>query len=292
MSNKGVKYCEKSLEACDSSLSMNHRLLPDKTTIKSKISENLAKLREIFGGIKQEPAENEVIEENIQIIEEKSEHENSDKILKKKSIPKIRKKSSKSNKVKCKFCAKKLRKCSILMHMNKFHSKEIPFGCKFCDQKFFKAPNLKIHMGIQHPRECAAMKPKTFVCDFDGEVFICEICGRKYRRIKNLNFHQKLHEKDHQKRYKCHRCNYSTNYSITLKNHQKSHQHKDTKFAAMKNPLKCQKCSTFCKNKYALAKHMTVVHSKVSFQCDLCGSFFKAKCSMARHIKMKTCQNN
>jgi len=56
------------------------------------------------------------------------------------------------------------------------------------------------------------------------------------------------------------------------------------KFATMKNPIKCEKCSAFCKNKTTLSDHTKRVHSNIPHQCDLCGNFYKTRASLKIYI--------
>jgi len=104
--------------------------------------------------------------------------------------------------------------------------------------------------------------------------------------IKNVKTHQKTHIKNRPKPFKCHRCDYATDMQTSFNRHQKSHEHQDKKFAAMKNPLKCEKCAMFCKDKVALYDHMRHVHPKVLFQCDMCAKHIKVKCNLIKHIKL------
>jgi len=52
----------------------------------------------------------------------------------------------------------------------------------------------------------------------------------------------------------------------------------------MKNPIKCEKCPIFCKNKKALYNHMLKVHPKVLYQCDSCEIKIKTKGHLKMHI--------
>ena len=124
------------------------------------------------------------------------------------------------------------------------------------------------------------------------ESYECEICGMKFNLKKNIQKHQKTHDRNRPKPYKCHRCNYATDVKGNLKTHEKMHGNQDKKFAAMKNPVKCEKCQAFFKNSSLLKHHVKYVHPKHSFQCDLCGNYIKIKGNLIRHIKERICLKN
>lgn len=54
----------------------------------------------------------------------------------------------------------------------------------------------------------------------------------------------------------------------------------------IENPIKCEKCQTFCKNKAAWTKHMKCSHPKNTFQRDLCAKFVIIKRSVTKHMKL------
>ena len=120
--------------------------------------------------------------------------------------------------------------------------------------------------------------------------FECQICCKKFNQNEHLKAHQRIHDKNRSKPFKCHRCDYATDKKGNLSLHQRSQENQDKKFAAIENPLKCEKCHAFLRKSNSLYNHMKQVHPKVKFQCDLCGKYIKSKLGLTRHIKMRTCQ--
>ncbi|XP_070497893.1 zinc finger protein 60-like [Chironomus tepperi] len=197
--------------------------------------------------------------------------------------------------VECQICHKMLKYRSINDHMKEVHATDKKFHCKVCDKQFKSIQLLSSHEKIQNK------KYKCEICNKivssknqlnqhkkyyheNPESFECEICGKKFCQKSNLKSHQKNHTKNRLKSLKCQRCDYATDDKRSFKFHLQFHEKQDKKFAAMKNPLKCEKCPTFCKNKMALYDHMRAVHPKESFQCDLCAKFIKVKSSLRIHI--------
>jgi len=143
--------------------------------------------------------------------------------------------------------------------------------CDFCNKLY---PSLK--QLNQHKKEIHE-NPKSFGC---------EICGKKFNQKSILKSHQKTHDKNRSKLFKCHRCDYATDTQQSFKKHQNVHDRQDEKFSTMVNPIKCDKCSTFCKDKAALSGHMSSVHPKVLYQCDFCAKFSKVKSRLVTHMKI------
>ncbi|XP_070497895.1 zinc finger protein 260-like [Chironomus tepperi] len=205
--------------------------------------------------------------------------------------------------VECQICHKMLKFKSIDSHMTNFHASKNQFQCKICDKKFKSTQHLRIHEKI-HDKQfkcdiCSKMYPTNTQLNQHKKKyhqnpgsFECEICGKKFNRAYCLKSHQKTHNKNRPKSLQCQRCDHATDNKNSFKKHQKFHENQDIKFASMKNPLKCEKCPTFCKDKKTLYMHMRQVHPKESFQCDLCAKFIKKKESLVIHVNNHIRTNN
>jgi stress-induced morphogen len=169
----------------------------------------------------------------------------------------------------CKICSKSFKSAYYLKRHEKRHNKEIQ--CEICNKMFSTVGKL-----AQHKKECHENKRS----------FECEICNKKFNQKGNLKRHQKTHDKNRSKAFKCSRCDYVTDIQTNHKIHQQSHDRRDKKFAAMKNPLKCEKCPTFHRDKKFLNIHMKAVHPDVLLQCDLCAKFIKVRENLIRHMKL------
>jgi len=203
----------------------------------------------------------------------------------------------------CQICHKMLRQRRIDEHMKNVHATDLRFQCNTCSKRFKSAMYLKIHeKGHNKKCECLACGKKfttmTHLNEHKKQVhenpkgFECQTCEKTFGYKSNLKSHQKLHDKNYVKRFKCQRCGLSTEYQKDLIMHQKSHERLDKKYAAIKNPLKCEKCPTFHRNKYFLTSHMKHVHPEILFQCDLCAKFLKIKSNLIRHLKTHILKNS
>ncbi|XP_070497897.1 zinc finger protein 429-like [Chironomus tepperi] len=197
--------------------------------------------------------------------------------------------------VECQICHKMFKFRCMNSHLRSFHATEKQFQCKICDKQFKSKKLLSTHEKIHNKQFKCEICDKMFKVNSELNShkktihenpgsFECEICGKKFNRADHLKSHQKTHQKNRQKSFQCHRCDHATDNKSHFKGHQKFHENKDKKFSSIKNPLKCEKCPTFCKDKKSLYKHMWNVHLKESFQCDLCAKFIKEKKHLVNHI--------
>jgi stress-induced morphogen len=201
--------------------------------------------------------------------------------------------------VECTICHKMLKRLCLKPHLRGFHVTDKKFQCKICSKHFKSKQSLRKHEKTHNKKfECDACK-KSYPSKSElnrhnknyhenPRSFECETCGKKFNTKSCLKSHQLIHKKDRLKSFKCQRCDYATDFKYNIKNHQKCHERQDQKFAAMKNPVKCEICPNFQgKNIKALRQHMNFVHSqKEPFQCDLCAKFLKTKQHLTTHIKL------
>jgi hypothetical protein len=197
--------------------------------------------------------------------------------------------------VQCDICSAEIQPKYLKQHIREVHADFRKFQCQLCQKSFKSGPTLQNHIQIHNKAVKCSMCPKLFpgkgklnqhlklIHENPGS-FECETCSKKFNKKGNLQIHQKIHDKNRSKPFKCQRCDYTTDVRISFKLHQNSHEYQDKKFAAIKDPIKCERCLKFYKNKHALKKHMHVVHPEVPYQCDLCGMYVKAKNSLKYHL--------
>jgi len=198
--------------------------------------------------------------------------------------------------VECQICHKKLKQFSINAHLKNFHATDKNFQCKICPKRFKSAKYLKLHEKIHNKTHKCDICSRlfSFLCHLkqhkkenheNAKSFKCEICDMNFNQKNVLKAHQKLHDKNRAKSFKCLRCDFATDNKNDFRKHQMFHDRQDQKFATMKNPVKCDKCSKFFKDKENLSYHKNKVHPKVLFQCDLCAKFIKTKTVLKIHFK-------
>jgi KRAB domain-containing zinc finger protein len=198
-------------------------------------------------------------------------------------------------KVECKFCHLELTFRSMTTHMKTVHGTRKVFQCEICNSSFNTKHNL-----IRHER----IHDKKFSCKICNKKYAekeqlnkhqnhfhenlktqtCDICGKKFADKANLKQHLNIHDENRPRPFKCQRCGHAATTMQRYKKHLKSHEYQDKRIAAMKNPQKCDQCSTLCKDKFALHIHRINVHTVLIHQCDLCGKYFKNRTCLQRHI--------
>jgi len=199
--------------------------------------------------------------------------------------------------VECKICNKMLKQSNMKSHLKNFHATDKNFKYEICSKAFKSLRYLNIHGRIHNKTHKCDICNKMFSYAYDLNThkkeyhenvksFKCEICNKKFNQKGTLKDHQNTHDKNRPKPFKCLRCDFATDHQTNFVRHQKSNEHQDGKIAAMKNPIKCEKCPTFCKNKKALSKHIHRVHPKVLFQYDLCAKFIKVRSHLLIHFKV------
>ncbi|XP_070501314.1 zinc finger protein OZF-like [Chironomus tepperi] len=170
---------------------------------------------------------------------------------------------------KCDFCPKSFKTKALLKSHQPLHVKQ--FECDICKKMFSHLRQLKSHKKLYHEN------PGSFECSTCGKIFNSK-CG--------LKAHQMTHDKFAPKNLKCQKCNYKTNTKRNYEQHLNSHERKEKIFAAMKNPLKCDKCFIFCSTPMKLRLHLINSHPENPFQCDLCGKYLKTKVFLRNHMKI------
>jgi len=174
-----------------------------------------------------------------------------------------------NQKYQCQICSKVLKSKKYLDYHMKTHDKK--FGCKVCSKKFPAASKLRMHIKITHEQDIELLK--------------CGKCPKTFKIKCSFNRHKKTHDKNRPKHFKCHKCDYSIDSKSELDQHLRAHERKEKKIAAIKNPVKCEKCPALCKSEKALKLHMKAVHPAVEYECDLCGRKIKIKKGFRNHLK-------
>jgi len=208
-----------------------------------------------------------------------------------------------SQKVECKICNVELKIWSLSNHMNSIHGNKGSFQCKICDKSFKYNQNLTRHEKIHDKKFECIICDKKFAHEREVKRHqkhfhenlkkaTCDVCGKMFADKANLTQHSKVHDKNRPKPFKCHRCDHAATTMQRFKKHLTFHENQDKRFAAMKNPEKCDQCPMMCKNKFSLYTHQLSVHTINTHQCDLCGKYFKNRICFRGHMNFVHLQRN
>ncbi|KAI1241475.1 hypothetical protein IHE44_0004948 [Lamprotornis superbus] len=225
---------------------------------------------------------------------------------------------SEPHKYSCKRCQLTFgRGKEYLKHIMDVH-KEKGYGCSICNRRFALKATYHAHMVIHREN-----LPDPNVQKY---IHPCEICGRIFNSIGNLERHKLIHTGV--KSHACEQCGKSFARKDMLKEHMRVHDNireylcaecgKGAKcvFHAGIKDFMCELCGkTFserntmethklihtvgkqwtcsvCDKKYVtdymLQKHIQLTHDKVEAQsCQLCGTKVSTRASMSRHMRRK-----
>ena len=176
------------------------------------------------------------------------------------------KKNNNNNRWWCPHCGKDFSNKYNCSHHIKTQHLEEPKKCPHCERTF-RSPNLlenhiKVHEGT-NPH--------------------CEICGKGFSDIQNLNNHQVVHTGE--RKYSCERCPSKFSYFTHLKRHKRDVHHEE-------EVLRCDKCGKAFSHEFNLSSHMLVHGAGESFQCDKCNRTFHLQAHLKLHKKIHEPKNH
>jgi len=199
---------------------------------------------------------------------------------------------------KCKHCSKHFKgRTKLLQHINAEHAELRPYQCTMCDKSYPNQHQLDGHVATH-----AGIKP-----------FQCKICDARFpNRTRLKNHEMRIHSKDHPN--KCEVCGKKYAYMQDLNKHMKSHEAKPKfpcnqcgkTFARLCNfeahvslyidgvchgefPYICQECGRGFKKTQSLGRHLATHYEERPYQCNNCGKAFKTNDNLLHH--MRTHQN-
>uniref|UniRef100_A0A8C3Q6W7 Uncharacterized protein n=1 Tax=Geospiza parvula TaxID=87175 RepID=A0A8C3Q6W7_GEOPR len=140
-----------------------------------------------------------------------------------------------------------------LKHIMDVH-KEKGYGCSICNRENLPDPNVQKYI---HP---------------------CEICGRIFNSIGNLERHKLIHTGV--KSHACEQCGKSFARKDMLKEHMRVHDN-------IREYL-CAECGKGMKTKHALRHHMKLHKGIKEYECKECHRKFAQKVNMLKHYKRHT----
>ena len=200
---------------------------------------------------------------------------------------------------KCPFCTKTFQFKSLVMpHVRAVHVDEL-HPCRTCSKSFLSNRALCSHVRFHHPDKIDELNSYNA-----QRRFLCNTCGKVFRKPFNLHVHMKRHTKEMP--YACNicgkrfldkaSCKYHTATHSSVKPYKCStcgkgfktrHQCNHHKVLHMGNmAIKCSLCGRVCVSKYNLKMHMLSRHTAERdkpYHCEKCQKGFILKCNLRSH---------
>jgi len=199
---------------------------------------------------------------------------------------------------KCKHCSKQFKgRTRLLQHINTEHSELRPYQCTMCDKSYPNQHQLDghvaTHAGIK-PFQCktcdARFPNRTRLKNHEMRIHStdhpnkCEVCGKKYAYMQDLNKHMKSHEA--KPKFPCNQCgktfarlcNFEAHVSLFIDG-----------VCHGEFPYICQECGRGFKKTQSLGRHLATHYEERPYQCNNCGKAFKTNDNLLHH--MRTHQN-
>ncbi|XP_062060806.1 PR domain zinc finger protein 15 isoform X1 [Lepus europaeus] len=178
--------------------------------------------------------------------------------------------ASEPHKYSCKRCQLTFgRGKEYLRHIMEVH-KEKGHGCSICNRRFALKATYHAHMVIHREN-----LPDPNVQKY---IHPCEICGRIFNSIGNLERHKLIHTGV--KSHACEQCGKSFARKDMLKEHMRVHDN-------IREYL-CAECGKGMKTKHALRHHMKLHKGIKEYECKECHRKFAQKVNMLKHYKRHT----
>ncbi|XP_054482241.1 PR domain zinc finger protein 15 isoform X2 [Anoplopoma fimbria] len=174
------------------------------------------------------------------------------------------------HKYNCKKCQLSFAKGKeYLKHILEQH-KERGYGCGICNRRFALKATYNAHLVIHREQ-----LPDPAVQKY---IHPCEICGRIFNSIGNLERHKIIHTGV--KSHGCDKCGKSFARKDMLKEHLRVHD--DIR------DFLCAECGKGMKTKHALRHHMKLHKGIKEYECKECNRKFAQKVNMLKHYKRHT----
>ncbi|XP_047464019.1 PR domain zinc finger protein 15 isoform X2 [Mugil cephalus] len=174
------------------------------------------------------------------------------------------------HKYNCKKCQLSFAKGKeYLKHIMEQH-KEGGYNCEICNRRFALKATYNAHLVI-HREQLRDPSVQKYIHP-------CEICGRIFNSIGNLERHKIIHTGV--KSHGCDMCGKSFARKDMLKEHLRVHDDN--------RDYLCAECGKGMKTKHALRHHMKLHKGIKEYECKQCNRKFAQKVNMLKHYKRHT----
>ena len=164
-------------------------------------------------------------------------------------------------KFQCDECPEKFREACLLRDHKMIHA-GIPISCQYCGKQFSSTKTLKNHESMFHS-------------GIDGEVCVCNECGREFKTPTLLKIHMRSHSSSGMKT--CLECGKEYKEARELKNHI------NAVHLGQKN-FPCDICGKVFSRDNVLRTHKKIHFGIKQFNCLYCNSAYGEKRNLMNHI--------
>lgn len=194
----------------------------------------------------------------------------------------------------CEICSGQFFTMSFLRTHMVSHIEERNFHCRKCEQSFKTEKHLKHHAKIVHEKplertlECYMCQKKFYhnvnlqahikKSHLAEKQFVCDVCGKAFRRSDHCEVHKRLHTKD--RPFKCQYCQKRFNQLPDMQAHERVH--------TGEKPFGCQYCEKTFTRSNDRNKHERLHTGEKPHQCPFdCEKSFRLSQALKFHIKSK-----
>uniref|UniRef100_UPI0001760222 zinc finger protein-like n=1 Tax=Danio rerio TaxID=7955 RepID=UPI0001760222 len=113
--------------------------------------------------------------------------------------------------------------------------------------------------------------------------YVCELCGKAFKRKHWLKEHFYIHtgvKRKRKKRLSCDQCEMKFECSSVLQGHLNKHRGE--------RPFACVQCDKTYFNQHDLKQHLRDCHSEKKHGCYLCGNEFSRRSLLQKHMRIHT----
>uniref|UniRef100_A0A8C4TC64 C2H2-type domain-containing protein n=1 Tax=Erpetoichthys calabaricus TaxID=27687 RepID=A0A8C4TC64_ERPCA len=133
-------------------------------------------------------------------------------------------------------------------------------------------------LSVEKPIQLDSIKPRKWKRSAKPVAYICQECGKSFKRKSNCNEHQRIHTGE--RPYCCSECDKRFTDRSHLQRHKKIH--------TGEKPHCCTECGKCFSRKGSLQKH-TIIHTgEKPYSCSECGKQFIEKRQLLTHRRIHT----